>query len=159
MGWTQQEPLREIGRCPRRHQHPGGDNVSEMGTACSKVPSDTSHLGLHTAFLVEHSPPPSALLDSSVRKFILILAPRSLLLALALIPGASENVPGTTPQGSHGPGHLHASQPRPPAASLPQAHTARSVARTDYFWGGRKILPWVHLCPPAAVFIVPVRAL
>lgn len=120
MGWTQQEPLREIGRCPRRHQHPGGDNVSEMGTACSKVPSDTSHLGLHTAFLVEHSPPPSALLDSSVRKFILILAPRSLLLALALIPGASENVPGTTPQGSHGPGHLHASQPRPPAASLPK---------------------------------------
>lgn len=42
--------------------------------------------------------------------------------------------------------------------SLPQAHTVTSGARTAYFWGGRKALPWRHLCPPTAVFLVPVRA-
>lgn len=150
VGWTQQEALREIGRYPCGHQHPGQDDVFEMGTACSKVPSDSSHICLHT-FMAECSRPLRALLDSSVRKCILTLALCSLFMALALIPAASENVPGTTHQGSHGPGHLHASQPQAPPASLPRAHTAGSVARTGYFWGGRKILPRVHLCPPAAV--------
>lgn len=54
----------------------------------------------------EHSLPPRALLASSVRKFIPMLALCSLPLAFALIPGASENVPKTSPLGNGGPGHL-----------------------------------------------------
>lgn len=48
--------------------------------------------------------------------------------------------------------------PPSPVVSLPQAHTVTSGARTAYFWGGRKALPWQHLCPRTAVFLVPVRA-
>lgn len=105
-----------------------------MGTACSKVPSHTSEHLQGGVQATAH-----ALLDSPVRTFVPEPPLCALPLAPALIPGASENVPGTTPQGNGGPSPLHPPNPTP-SASLPQAYSS-SGARTDYFWGGRKASP------------------
>lgn len=117
----------------------------------------SSQLCLRT-FVVGCSRPPRALLDSPVRKCILVLAPCSLLSALALIPGASENVPGTTPQGRHGPGPLLASQLQPPPVSLPQGSLCWPWSQDRLFMGWEGDSPWVHLCP-LQLCAVPVRAL
>lgn len=105
----------------------------------------SSHLCLRT-FMVGCSRPPWALLDSPVRKCILVLALCSSLSALALIPGASENVPGTTPQGRHGPGPLLASQLQPPPVSLPQGSLCWPWSRDRLFMGWEGDLPGAHLC-------------
>lgn len=116
--------------CPER------DSVFEMGAAFHS-PILSSHLCLRT-FMVGCSRPPWALLDSPVRKCILVLALCSSFQP-SLIPGASENVPGTTPQGGHGPGPLLASQLQPPPVSLPQGLTLLALgAGTGYLWGGRE---------------------
>lgn len=96
--------------------------------------------------MVGCSRPPWALLDSPVRKCILVLALCSSLSALALIPGASENVPGTTPQGRHGPGPLLASQLQPPPVSLPQGSLCWPWSRDRLFMGWEGDLPGAHLC-------------
>ena len=98
-------------------------------------------------------------LDSPVRKCILVLALCSLLSALALIPGASGNVPGTTPQGRHGPGPLLASQPPPPPVSLPQGSLCRPWSQDRLFMGWEGDLPWVHLCPLQLCALCPRETL
>lgn len=67
-----------------------------MGTACSKVPSDTSHFCRtpHSGELVA-SPAPAGQLCEKVHSNA---GPVFLALALALIPGASGNAPGITPR-------------------------------------------------------------
>lgn len=158
MGWTQQETLGETGRCPRGHQHPAPNNAFERGTACSKVPSDTPSLLRPNTFgrgarATSHAP-----LDGSVRKFSPELALCPQPLALARIPGASENAAGTTPQGNGGSVTF-----TPPARGTLRLHfpglTLLALGpRTGYFWGGRGALPQGHLCPPCSCAPGPVRA-
>lgn len=102
MGWTPRGSLEEIGRCPRGHQHPDRGRASETGP--EHAPTRHVALRLHTFAGACSPPPPGALLASPVRKFILLLALCSLLLAPGLTPGASEDVSRITPWGDGGPG-------------------------------------------------------
>lgn len=148
VGWTQQEALGEIGRRPHGRWHPGQDNVFEMGTACSKVPSSPSLLCLHTFKVLATS---HALQGSPLRKF----SPK---LALCAFLGASENVPGPPIRVMAALVTFTLPTPRAFQLHFPSSHSP-ALGPEQAISGAEEGPALGAPLSPTAVLLVPVRAL
>lgn len=134
-GRTQQEALRETGRCPRGHRRPGqglreGDSVLQGPSR--HVSCRFAHLR-RGALTISLSPvgQPCEKVHPTVSPVFLASGPCS-------DPWGLRKCAENKPSGQRWSGLASPSQSQWPPASLPQALAVGSVARADCFWGGRE---------------------